>query len=138
MNTKLILDRLTQLRGRTYHNSTEFGNDCADFIDSFEDDIRKALAFYERFQEALPVLESIANAPEEFDHDLVFDETEGGGTGMWGYYGLITDYLSPADILIRFKRGDDEEGTKTIALANEVVKRWNARDTISKLIKEVG
>lgn len=66
----------------------------------------------------------------EFDFELKFDRTE-CGSAQYTYYGLVTDYNSPADILIRwpecgFGRKVDNAAEKAEALAKEVVKRWNA------------
>lgn len=67
---------------------------------------------------------------EKFDFDLVFDPSEEGSAGWFTYYGLMTDFGTPADILIRL---DDTRGlsleerrSRTDRLATEVVKRWNA------------
>lgn len=71
------------------------------------------------------------HTPQDYDFDLIFDEGEVGGYTD-AYFGLITDYQSPADILIRFPRHErgciepDAPHNKAKALALEVVKRWNA------------
>lgn len=65
------------------------------------------------------------SADIDFDYDLVFDETE-VGAAQYTYYGLLTDFQSPADILIRIDVRKDPDFEAATALAKEVVKRWNA------------
>lgn len=62
----------------------------------------------------------------QFDYDLKFDEGEVGGTGTWSYWSLVTDYQSPAEILIRIDGRYGLDGEEASMLAEEVVKRWNA------------
>lgn len=69
-----------------------------------------------------------------FDYDLKFDVNE-CGSAPCTYYGLLTDYHSPVEILVRWKaRGfsgahADNAAEDAEALAKEIVKRWNAYST---------
>lgn len=75
-----------------------------------------------------------------FDFDLVLDEEEIGG-GMFTYYGLMTDFGSPADVLIRWdtdRRVQPEvKQVKAGLLAKEVVERWNAYPKAIKALQRV-
>ena len=67
---------------------------------------------------------------KKFNYELKYDRNECGSAGCTSY-GLITDYHSPADILIRwpmhgFSRHVENAAEKAEELAKEVVKRWNA------------
>lgn len=70
----------------------------------------------------------------EYDYELRFDEEEVGAAACT-HFGLVTDYGSPADILVRFPtvgfgRHVDGAREKAEALAKEIVRRWNTETAI--------
>lgn len=71
-----------------------------------------------------------------YDYDLVFDKEECGSAASM-YFGLLTDYGSPADILIRWPtRGYhqvDNAHEKAEDMAKELIKRWNSYEAIKNL-----
>ncbi|MFA7238963.1 MAG: hypothetical protein WC091_02550 [Sulfuricellaceae bacterium] len=76
-----------------------------------------------------------------YDYDLVFDKTECGNSGGVSY-GLLTDFHSPADILIRWPHkgfSHYAEGAQETAeaLAAEVVHRWNTHAAHKEAVAEL-
>jgi len=79
-------------------------------------------------------------AMPDYDYELVFDPSE-CGSAAYTYYSLLTDYHSPADILIRwptrgFSGHEDNAQEKAQALAHEVVRRWNLAATLAQSLEK--
>lgn len=79
------------------------------------------------------------NTSKTYDFDLVFDESEVGGYTDT-YFGLLTDYGSVSNVLVRFPRrlhGEEPDAPhqKARSLSIELLKRWNAHDELVSALK---